>query len=83
MGFKSQTEVLVNYLFVHARYVLTTILTTTEPERIVHESAKRKMGVISPDNKALEGTRRRACEDVSVSAHRTQKRHRMAFFAKV
>lgn len=50
MGFKSQTEVLVNFLFVHARYVLTT----TEPERIVHESAKRKMDVIFPDKRALE-----------------------------
>jgi hypothetical protein len=58
MGFKSQTEVLVNYLFVHARYVLTTILTTTEPERIVQESAKRKTDVISPDKRALKAAER-------------------------
>ena len=58
LDFSSQTEVLVNYLFVYVRNILTTILTTTEPERIVHESAKRKTGVISPDKRALKAAER-------------------------
>ena len=41
-----------------ARYILTTILTTTEPERIVYESAKRKTDVISPDKRALKAAER-------------------------
>ena len=39
-------------------YSLTTILTTTEPERIVHESAKRKKDGISPDKRALKAAER-------------------------
>jgi len=38
--------------------VLTTILTTTETERIVHESTKRKTDVISPDKRALKAAER-------------------------
>ena len=40
------------------RIDLTTILTTIEPERIVHESAKRKTGVIFPDKRALNAAER-------------------------
>ncbi len=45
------------YLMQH-HCVLTTILTTTEPERIVHESAKRKMGGIFPNKRALKAAER-------------------------